>query len=430
MSSSRVLQPRAAAARVLRRVIGDKESSSGALSAELHRVEPGQHALLKELCYGTLRWHERLGAICEVLLDRPFKRRDLDLTCLLELGLYQLIHMRIPTHACVHETVRAADALDKSWAKGVINAVLRRFQRRRAQLLELVDRQPEARFSHPRWLLDRFRQAYPADWQRICEAANQHPPMTLRINHAATSREDYLRELAAAGLRGRAHPVVDTAITLDRPVDVDRLPGFAAGLVSVQDAAAQLAAPMLNCRAGMRVLDACAAPGGKAVHLLESTAGGLDLTTLEIDAERAELLKATLARGGWHAKSYVADAARPSDWWDGRSFDRILLDAPCSGTGVIRRHPDIKLLRTPEDIGSMQARQIRLLRALWPLLRDGGMLLYVTCSIVPEENAQVVLSVTTESGVLLLDERQILPGDADMDGFYYARLEKRALAGS
>jgi 16S rRNA (cytosine967-C5)-methyltransferase len=422
MSAGHIVPPRAAAARVLRRVIGGRESLPDALLAELGRTGSAKHALVKELCYGALRWYERLTAICDLLLDRPFKRKDLDVACLLKLGLYQLIYMRIPAHAAVDETVRAADALNKPWARGVINAVMRSFERRRPALLKFLDRRPEIRLSHPLWLLERIRQAYPADWEHICEAANRHPPMTLRINCAAISREDYLLKLESVGLEAQSHPIVATAVTLDRPVDVDRLPGFANGVVSVQDGAAQLTAPMLNCRAGMRVLDACAAPGGKAVHLLESVAGNLDLTVVEVDAGRAELLKTSLARGGWRAQLHVADAGRPFDWWDGRPFDRILLDTPCSGTGVIRRHPDIKLLRTPENIASMQARQLRLLRALWPLLERGGMLLYVTCSILPEENAQVIESVTSECGALLLHQRQILPGDADMDGFYYARL--------
>lgn len=418
------MEPRAAAVRVLRRVIGGRESLSDALTAELAGCEPADQALGKELCYGTLRWHHRLCALRDRLLDRPFKRKDLDLACLLELGLYQLIYMRIPSHASVHETVQTASALDKPWAKGVINGVLRNFQRRGAALLEILDQQPDIRLSHPRWLFERIVQAYRNDWERICEASNQRPPMTLRINCKLTNRADYLRELQAAGLEACGHPEVTTALTLRRPVAVDCLPGFAEGVVSVQDAAAQLAAPLLDCRAGMRVLDACAAPGGKATHILESMRGEIALTAVEIDPVRAERLRATLARGAWQADVRIADAAAPADWWDGRPFDRILLDAPCSGTGVMRRHPDIKLLRTPQDVVSLQARQLQLLRALWPLLVPGGMLLYATCSLLPEENTQIAERFTGECGARLLGQRQVLPGDADMDGFYYARLFK------
>ncbi len=425
MTAASIMPPRAAAARVLRRVVGQGESLSHALMSELPRTNASEHALVKELCYGTLRWHERLNAICRLLLKRPFRLKDLDIACLLELGLYQLTYMHVPAHACVFETVQTADALNKPWAKGIINAILRTFERQRSTLLERADQRPEIRFSHPQWLFKRIQQAYPEDWQRICEAANQHPPMTLRINRSATTREAYLRELKFVDLPAWAHPVVATAINLERPVDVQDLPRFAEGIVSVQDAAAQLAAPLLDCRPGMRVLDACAAPGGKAAHILESVGGDAELIAVEIYAGRAERLKETLMRGNWHFKLYVADATRPADWWDGRFFDRILLDAPCSGTGVIRRHPDIKLLRCPHDVIASQALQLQLLRALWPLLEPTGMLLYATCSILPEENAQVPGLFATECATRLLDHRQILPGDHDMDGFYYARLPGR-----
>jgi 16S rRNA (cytosine967-C5)-methyltransferase len=369
-----------------------------------------------------LRWHERLAAIRNSLLDRPSKRQDLEVGCLLELGLYQLIYMRIPAHASVHETVRAADALNKPWAKGVVNAVLRNFQRSAPAVLAAVDRRPEVRLSHPRWLLERLAQVYPAQWERICDAGNRHPPMTLRINAAAITREEYLRVLRAAGLAGLAHPAVDSAISLEQPVDIDSLPGFRTGVVSVQDAAAQMAAALLASRPGMRVLDACAAPGGKAAHILESVAGDIDLTLVEVDARRAQRLEATLARGGWRAQLHLADALHPTAWWDGKPFDRILLDAPCSGTGVIRRHPDIKVLRRPQDVAAARLRQLRLLDTLWPLLRPGGLLLYATCSILPEENEQLVASFVSEREAQLVDERRILPGDFDMDGFYYAAL--------
>lgn len=420
------VQPRAAAVLALCRVIGGRESLPNALATELGQVESTEQALVKELCYGTLRWHHRLRAVRDLLLDKPLKRKDLDLACLLEVGLYQLMHMRTPTHASVHGTVQTVAALNKPWAAGVINAVLRNFQRKRTDLLVSVDRRPEHCWSHPLWLFERIKETYPDDWQRICEAANRHPPMTLRVNRSATTVTAYLTQLQAADLEAVAHPEAATAITLRRPVGVDRLPGFAAGMVSVQDAAAQLAAPLLDCRPGMRVLDACAAPGSKAAHLLESVAGDIDLTMVEIDPERGERLKGALIRGGWQAQLCIADAENPAHWWDGLRFDRILLDAPCSGTGVIRRHPDIKLLRTPGDIAAFQARQLRLLRALWPLLVPGGMLLYATCSLLPEEGAQVVERFISEHGPRLLYQRQVLPGDADMDGFYYACLSSSA----
>ncbi|MBA2410793.1 MAG: 16S rRNA (cytosine(967)-C(5))-methyltransferase RsmB [Gammaproteobacteria bacterium] len=419
------MQPRAVAARVLRRVAGNRESLSRAIAAELRQVAHDRQALFKELCFGVARWHVRLGAIRDRLLSRPLKTRDLDIACLLEIGLYQLIYMRLPTHASVDETVRAADALNKPWAKGVVNAVLRNFERERGQLLTTLDRQAEIRLSHPAWLLMRIRSAYPEHWEQICSAANEHPPMTLRVNSAVVSRKEYLLKLEAARLPARAHARVASACMLDHPVDVHRLPDFAAGAVSVQDAAAQLAAPLLRCENGMRVLDACTAPGGKAAHLLELSRGDIDLTLVEIDTDRARLMQSTLTRGGWRATCFVADAARPEDWWNGKPFDRILLDVPCSGTGVIRRHPDIKLLRQPGDIVSLRSRQIALLEALWPLLSDEGMLLYATCSILPEENEQVIDKFMAYNAAWLIESRATLPGDDDMDGFYFASLEKR-----
>ncbi len=415
---------RAVAARVLRRVVVGRESLSRALATELSQVASNEQALLKERCFGVLRWHVRLSAIRDRLLARPLKHKDLDIAALIEVGLYQLIYMRLPAHASVDQTVRAADALNKPWAKAVINAVLRNFQRQRNALLCALDQPPEIRLSHPSWLLKRLKHAYPDDWERICHAANAHPPMTLRVNTCVVSRDDYLLQLKTAGLAAHAHASVASAITLARPIDVRCVPGFMAGAVSVQDAAAQLAAPLLRCESGMRVLDACAAPGGKAAHLLEFFQGDIDLVLVETDAERARLLQTTLSRGGWQAELHVADAACPENWWDGTQFDRILLDAPCSGTGVIRRHPDIKQLRTPGDIGSLRRRQLRLLRALWPLLDDEGMLLYATCSILPEENAQVIAAFMREYSARLIDTRIILPGDADRDGFYYALLGK------
>ncbi len=423
MTANVIDLPRAVAVQVLQRVIGDRQSLADVFTSELNRMHRDEQALVKELCFGVLRWHERLRAIANLLLNRPFKAKDRDLTYLLELGLYQLIYTRIPPHAGVHETVRVAAALNKSWAKGLINAVLRNFERRRQDILARVDQFPENRLSHPPWLLERIRQAYPSAWQSICEAANRHPPMTLRVNLNLKSRAGYLLELQAGGVNAVAHPAVPSAIVLNRAVDVHRLPGFTVGAVSVQDAAAQLASPLLDCRPHMRVLDACAAPGGKSVHILESVAGQVDLTMLEIDVQRAARLRAALKRGNWQANLCIADAEDPAHWWDGRPFDRILVDAPCSGTGVIRRHPDIKVLRRSADIAAMQARQLRLLRALWPLLERGGMLLYVTCSLLPEENAQVIDRIVDEAGLRVLSQRQILPGEADMDGFYYACLQ-------
>lgn len=364
------------------------------------------------------------------------KPRDQDIAALLRIGLYQLIYLRLAPHAAVHETVAAADALNKPWARGLINAVLRNFQRRGNSLLEAVDREPAVRLSHPEWLLARVQTAWPGDWWRICEANNARAPMTLRVNRRKITVEDYRTELEAVKLKSQLHPHAPDALMLDETADIAALPGFARGWVSVQDAAAQLAAPTLDCRPGMRALDACAAPGGKTAHALELT-GELDLLAIDIDAARLARVAEALDRLELSARTVCADAAKPAEWWDGRPFDRILLDAPCSATGVIRRHPDIKWLRRPDDIESLRIRQYDLLLALWPLLVPGGKLLYVTCSILPEENGRQIERFASEhvdASVRVPDlawaqqdewGTQILPGQGDMDGFYYACMVKQ-----
>jgi 16S rRNA (cytosine967-C5)-methyltransferase len=424
---------RLVAAQVLQQVLGEDRSLSQALTQQM----PAQdQALVQQLCYGTLRQYEALVALLRLLLRRPLKHKDLDLHCLLLVGLYQLIHMRIPAHAAVYETVKAAQALGKPWAKGLINAALRTFQRHRGMLLAELERDPQGRWRQPAWLLERLRAVYPHAWQDICRAALEHPPMTLRVNRRNTDRSAYLARLHEAGIAARPHTLVDTAVELGSPLDVGALPGFGRGLVSVQDAAAQLAAPLLGLRAGMRVLDACAAPGGKSAHILESAA--VELVAVESDPARLARLHETLARVGVRGAADVvqADAASPQGWWDGRCFERILLDAPCTASGVIRRHPDIKLRRRAQDPALRARVQLRLLEALWPLLARGGLLLYATCSILPEETSQVVkrflsthrdgrLVVPKSYSALFADTGwQIRPGQLGMDGFYYAPLLK------
>ena len=429
------MDARAGAVRVLSQVIRQGKSLTNALSTEC--CDNGfDRALVQELSFGTLRWHERLAKILHYLLHKPLKRRDLDVECLLKLGLYQLVYTRLPAYAVVHGTVQAAEALGKPWAKGLVNATLRCFLRQKDNLLEQSDRNYTARLSHPHWLLKRLQVAYPQGWQEICTANNQHPPMTLRINQRMTDAEQYITRLHATGLAANRHCAIESAVILNRATSVEQLPGFDQGVVTVQDAAAQLAASLIECEPGMRVLDACAAPGGKTAHILESVDGDVDLFAVEIDTARTKLLRQTLDRLGWMARICQGDASRPEQWWDGRAFDRVLLDAPCSGSGVIRRHPDIKLLRRASDIATFQRLQYRLLKSLWPLVAEGGMLLYATCSILPEENSQLIERFLRENsdaklappGIDWADEYeqgwQILPGQMDMDGFYYARLRK------
>lgn len=432
------MNPRAAAVEVLFRIVLAGESLARALPATLSRIDAAaDKAAVQELVYGVCRWHLRLEPLVRALLRRPLKSRDRDLGLLLEIGLYQLLYQRTPGYAAVDGAVAAVRDLGKGWAAGLVNAVLRGFLRRREALLAAVDADPATRLAHPPWLVEVLRGAYPRHWEAVCAAGNARPPMTLRVNLRRLSREDYQQHLAAQGLLAAPHPGVETALTLDTPTEVTRLPGFAEGWVSVQDAAPQLAAPLLAAEPGMRVLDACAAPGGKTAHLLERAGGELELDAVELDPRRVGRLRENLRRLGLRARVHVGDAARPQGWWDGRPYDRILLDAPCSATGVIRRNPDIKLHRSEEDVKALAGRQYTLLGSLWPLLRPGGMLLYATCSVLPQENEQVVERFVAGHTDAELDRfeadwghsrpagRQILPGESDMDGFFYARLKKR-----
>lgn len=403
------------------------------LPAELER----ERALIQELSYGAIRWHYQLAQLVAEWLDRPLKPKDDDLAALLAIGLYQLLYMRLGAHAAVNETVEATAVLDKPWAKGMVNAVLRRALRERESIDTRLAGDETLALAHPRWLLERLKAAWPQHWRATAQANNARPPLTLRVNRARTSRADYLARLAEAGIAAHAPADIDDAVVLETPLPVERLPGFADGLVSVQDGAAQLAAALLDVAPGQRVLDACAAPGGKAAHVLELEPGA-DLTAIDIDAARLERVRDTFARLGLRGRIVCGDAAEPGRWWDGRPFERILLDAPCSGSGVIRRHPDIRLHRTHADLGRLAATQARLLDALWPLLAPGGKLLYVTCSVLPEENhLQIAQFCARTPGVRTAAPPhpalaryahadglgfQLLPGAHELDGFYFAAL--------
>lgn len=426
---------RAVAARALGRVLSEGQSLATVLPPALECVTPDQRGLLQELCYGACRWQPCLQFLLDRLLIRPLAPSEVVVRCLLLIGLYQLWYLRIPEHAAVAETVTATRLLRKPWAVGLVNGVLRTALRRRTELTALLESDAEAHTAHPRWLLQRLQRDWPDDWSAIVAADNVRPPFSLRINLLRLDREAYRQHLTAVG-----HPAdlagVDTALTLATPVDPARLPSFSEGWVSVQDAGAQRAAPLLEVQAGQRVLDACAAPGGKTGHLLEC-APNLDLTALDCDPDRLERVRETLARLRQHAQLVLGDARQPSDWWDGIPYDRILVDAPCSATGVIRRHPDIKLLRRESDIAALAERQQILLARLWPLLRPGGRLLYATCSVLRAENDEVVTAflathpdayecvISVDWGRAMPHGRQILPGEEGMDGFYYAVLGKQ-----
>jgi len=399
----------------------------------------------QSIAFGTVRWFFELDACLAALLERPGARQDPEVRALLLVGLYQLLHGATPEHAAVSETVEAARALGRPRAAGLVNAVLRRFQRERDAIVEAAHRARPARYAHPAWMIEAFTRDWPDRWESIVAAGNAEPPMWLRVNARRTAREAYRARLAEAGLAAEAAAFAPEALRLAEPADVNALPGFADGDVSVQDAAAQLAPRFLAAAPGMRVLDACAAPGGKACHALELEPGIAELVALDLDAARAARIESNLARLQLHARVVVGDAGRPAEWWDGRPFDRILLDVPCSGSGVIRRHPDIKLLRRPADVPRFAAVQAGLLRAAWGLLAPGGRLVYASCSVFSRENAGVVGEFlggesravdVTESARLLLPGTlpwqvagpgcALASGAADADGFYYACLEKRA----
>ncbi len=434
-TGSRSAVPRAVAAGLLTQVRRHGRSLSTVLPEAFGTGMPAaDRALVQELCYGVMRWQSRLEAVLGRLLERPIKRRDADVESLLLIGLYQLLHMRVPDHAAVSETVAATRDLGRPWARGLVNATLRAFLRNRDRLVAGLD--DVARHAHPDWYIERLAADWPGRWASILEASNERPPMTLRVNLRRGDRPGCLARLAEAGIAARPHPFVESAIELETPVSVSSLPGFADGRVSVQDAAAQLAAGLLAPEPGQRVLDACAAPGGKTGHLLEAV-DGIALTAIDHDAGRLRSVRENLERLGLEAELRVADAADPSSWWDGRPYDRILLDAPCSGAGVVRRHPDIKWLRRPGDLKRLAERQRTLLEAMARLLAPGGRLLYATCSIFKDENERVVRGFVEDHdefsvlptavpgvGIDTGSGWQILPGESGMDGFFYACLAK------
>lgn len=401
--------------------------------ALLWQAHPGisvqQRAATQDICFGTLRFLGRLDALLDALLDKPLT--DDKLRGLLRVALYQLEYTKAAQHAVVDQAVRACERLGLGAAKGLTNAVLRNFLRRRAALAAQARHSDVGRFSYPQWWIDKLRCQYPAQYAAILEAGNRHPPLTLRVNRRRTTTDTYLAQLAAGGIAAGA--IGEAAILLDRPRPVAGIPGFAEGLVSVQDAAAQRAAPLLDLGPGMRVLDACAAPGGKTAHMLELAE--VDLTALDCDEVRLERVRANLVRLELAARLVCGDASDPGGWWDGRPFDRILADVPCSASGVVRRHPDIKWLRRAADIAQYALAQRRMLDALWQLLASGGKLLYATCSVFHEENHLQVaqfLERYCDAQRLTLPgadtnqqqlSGQMLP-DEQHDGFFYALLQK------
>jgi 16S rRNA (cytosine967-C5)-methyltransferase len=431
----------AAAARAVEAVASRGQSADAALTGS----DAGpDRAAVRAISLGTLRWYLRLKPAVEALLSRP-SDTDARVHALLVTAAHQIVYSRNAPELTVHAAVDAARVLGLAGAAGLVNAVLRRFVGERMALLEAVDATLAGRTAHPLWLAERIGAAWPGREEAILTANNQHPPMALRVDLSRGSVADYRSALMRASIESKEIQWMPGAVILDRPVGISDLPGFMEGLVSVQDAGAQLAAGLLEARPGMRVLDACAAPGGKTAHLLERLGEGSDVTAVDIDPERLERIAQNLARLKRRARLVVGDARRPESFWDGRPFDRILVDAPCSSTGVVRRHPDIKVLRRPGDIDAFSSLQLEILRASTGLLAPRGRLVYSTCSVLPEENAQVVQRLLRCEPVLQVASMprgaqlapgaldcgpgvQLLPGsEAGTDGFYYACLEKTTI---
>lgn len=423
--------PRSAAALAVTAVLAGR-SLDDVLPAADADLAPGDRGLLRALTYGVLREHLFLAAIASKMLKAPLTEEPL-VAALIEVGLFQLRSMRVSPHAAVSETVDACEILGHPQRRALVNALLRRYQRDGRALEMAAAEDPSRRYSYPTWMVDAVRCDWPDNWEQVLAGGNEQGPLTLRVNRRRIARADYAIKLRAAGLEFREVPGAADALILHSAVPVERLPGFAEGEVSVQDASAQLAADLLQLAPGLSVLDACCAPGGKTVHALERA--DVRMLALDSDAARLDRVQENLSRLGLSAELLAHDAGRLADRWNGALFDRILLDAPCSGTGVIRRHPDIKWLRRFDDIPRMAAEQLRLLTALWPLLAPGGRLVYATCSILAAEGEDVVRSfflaqadakhepIEADWGEARRFGRRLAPG-ADFDGFYYACLRK------
>lgn len=428
--------PRAVASRIIQQVVHDGKSLSALIPQQLSEIKnPKDKALAQAIVFGVVRWFDSLDFLAAELMQKPIKAKDADVHTLLMMGLYQLRDMRIPHYAAISETVNLVPKKKKTWARGLLNGVLRNYQRQHEKLEKKLLKDEEAATAHPRWLIDQIRKDWPEDDAAILEANNAQAVMSLRVNTQKVSREDYLTALKEKDIAALATTYAQNGVTLEQPVEVDRLPGFFEGKSSVQDEAAQLSAQLLDPQSGEKVLDACAAPGGKTAALLERQTD-IKVTAMDISESRLVQVSETLERLGLSAEVKAMDAAEMDQHFDAESFDRILLDVPCSATGVIRRNPDVKIHRQPEDIERLTETQSEILDAAWQILRPGGVLLYATCSIIRDENdkqVQAFLERTDDAREITPEQtwgrkmpagRQILPGQDGMDGFYYALLQK------
>ena len=421
---------RSLAAQLIERVVDKGESLSAILPGAQKNLSDKDRALLQELCFGVMRTLPQLEALIGKLMERPLTGKQRVLHYLIMVGLYQLLYTRVPAHAVLAETVAGAEVLKRANLKGLLNGVLRQFQRQQETLVAEVD-QGTQRHLHPGWLLKRLQTAWPEQWQQIVEANNQRPPMWLRVNRQHHSRDAWLALLEETEKNAVAGDAPDS-LRLEAPTAVGQLPGFEQGWVTVQDLSAQRCALLLEPQNGESILDLCAAPGGKTTHILE-VAPQASVLAIDIDEQRLARVRENLQRLGMQADVRQGDGRAPANWCGEQQFDRILLDAPCSATGVIRRHPDIKWLRRDRDIPELVSLQQEILNAVWPRLKSGGTLLYATCSVLPEENHQQIsafLAAHPDAIAEALPQGQdngwqVFPATDGGDGFFYAKLMKK-----
>lgn len=425
---------RALAAQTLAPLLRHQGSLNTQLSSMEKRCPDKDRALYRELCYGTMRYYPQLNAILSKLQNRPFKYKDVDIRAVALIGLYQLIHTRVPTHAAINESVEACKVLKKQGASKLINALLRRYEREKDEINKELQHTDAFRFNHPEWMIAKLKNNWPEHWESILNANNHQGPLTLRVNTRSIDRDSYLQQLAPVTEAEKTNFSTE-GIRLSESLNVETLPGYSVGAFSVQDEAAQLSASLLDLKPGQRVLDACAAPGGKLCHILETQPKLDSVDAVELEDKRANRIRENLKRLRLSANLIIADASG-SEWWDKNQYDRILLDAPCSATGVIRRNPDIKYLRKGEDIHELSKLQQEILQNCWSMLKPGGKLLYATCSIFPQENERQIsrfleqndgvvhLTIEAEWGISREYGRQLFPQENGHDGFYYALLQK------